>query len=248
MFNNLLSGDGVIVLNSYTTEYSPKQPSKDIIMYQFRLDTGYIEDKMILGSSKDDIAYDFVAHHQGWYILASIGNNFSPHPTVGSIWGTVGNDTAFGLIWVNKRFELVNIEGYRQSTLSTLPMRVFPSTPDVYETQFMFIAPASTYEVNGGYFTQFADPISLYATNDCNLTCDYCNKHTKQNDCLSCDDTETEFLYHGECLSTCNIKTHEVADELTGNTLNHCANCHFSCKSCLGPRHDQCSECCTDGD
>jgi hypothetical protein len=71
-----------------------------------------------------------------------------------------------GLIWINGRFEMVDIEGYLESGLSTVPMRVFPSIPDLYEPQFMFFSPASKLEVNGLYITQFDNPIKLYSTVD----------------------------------------------------------------------------------
>jgi hypothetical protein len=186
------------VLNSYTTEFSPRQPTKDIIVYKFRADTGFSEDKIIMGSEIDDIAYDLVGYHQGYYILASFGNNFYPHPDTGSVWGTPNNETAFGLIWISKKFELIDIEGYQQCLLSTLPMKVFPSTPDVYETQFMFISPASTYEVNGVYLSQFSNELNLFSTTDCNLTCSTCNRWTKQEDCIYCDYVRSEALYKGE--------------------------------------------------
>jgi hypothetical protein len=154
-------------MNSYTSTFSSgSEPNKDILIYEFSPDTGITLNNMTLGSPVDDEVISVVSHMHSTYILAKIGNNFYPHPNVGSVWGTTNNQTVVGLIWINGRFEMVDIEGYLESGLSTVPMRVFPSIPDLYEPQFMFFSPASKLEVNGLYITQFDNPIKLYSTVD----------------------------------------------------------------------------------
>ena len=32
------------------------------------------------------------------------------------------------------------------------------------------------------------------------------------------------------------------------NSLNFCRNCHYSCKTCVGPRKTDCSSCCMNAD
>ena len=169
----------IIVLNSYTSMFSEnKGTSKDILAYKFRYETGYIIGKLSMGSPSDDTAYDLITHFHGAYILASIGNNFSPHANTGSVWGTPNNETTFAHIWINDNFKLLDIEGYAESSLTTLPMRGFPSIPDVYEPQFMFISPAGKEQLktgislyqNGALFTQYSNPLRLFISTDCNLT------------------------------------------------------------------------------
>lgn len=159
--------DNRIILNSYTTTFTTSnEPNKDILIYEFKPETGYLENNMTLGSPTDDIAFHVVGHKHSTFILASIGDNFYPHPNVGSVWGTPSDAQMFGLIWINGRFEMVDIEGYAESSLTTIPMIAFPSIPDTYAPQFMFFSPASKYEVNGIYITNFQNVTALYSTTD----------------------------------------------------------------------------------
>jgi hypothetical protein len=178
--------DNRIILNSYTTTFATdNEPNLDILIYEFRPETGYLENNMTLGSPSDDTASYAVNHMHSTYILASIGDNFYPHPYVGSVWGTPSDEQTFGVIWINGRFEMVDIEGYAESALTTIPMIAFPSIPDTYAPQFMFFSPASKYELNGIYITNFDSSTDLYSTNDCNLSCLYCDRYTKSSDCIT---------------------------------------------------------------
>lgn len=160
----------MIVTNSFTIEFTSSVPSKDIILWKLRYETGLIEGKLLMGSPNDDAAFDLIIFYQGMYILASVGDNFYPHPNVGSVWGTVNGTNYVGLIWISDSFSLVDIEGYPESSLSTIPMRVLPSQSGTYLTQFMFISPASKIQANGALFTQFNSANSLFSSMNCNLT------------------------------------------------------------------------------
>ena len=175
----------IVVTNSYTTNFTTSVPSKDIIVHKFRYETGVTESELVLGSSFDDLAYDLVISYQGMYILASIGNNFAPHPTSGGVWGTPNTGTAFGLIWINNKFEVVDIEGYDESGMTTIPLRAFPSLRGTYQQQFTFVGPASKTQTHGALYTQFENTTSLYSSQDCNLTCPYCSRYTGEGDCMA---------------------------------------------------------------
>ena len=221
--------------------------SSFILILINRYKTGIIQKTLKMGSLSNDTAYYMFNYYHGTYIIATVGNNFYPHPNVGSVWGTTNNTTMFGLIWINTKFSLIDIEAYQQTIFETFPIRAFPSTPDVYESQFIFLAPASKYEVNGAYFTKFNSATKLYSTTDCNLTCTYCNRYTKAEECIYCDSAKREFLYKGECLSACSIKSVVLKKPILGTTTKHCGTCHGSCMNCLGPRKNQCSACCQSG-
>lgn len=236
----------IVLTNSFTTNFTDKEPSMDILGYKLRYETGFIEASVVMGSSMEDKAIDLVPFHHGLFVLATIGNNFYPHPSDGAVWGTPDNDTVMGVIWLSQDLDLIDIEGYATSALDTLPMRIFPSLPYTYELQVTFIGPASKAQANGALFTQFAYPSMLFATTDCNLTCSTCNRYTKQENCIKCADDK--ILYNGGCLSSCELKTFQATDEITGDTLKHCRDCHYTCKECLGPKYDQCSTCCQAGD
>ena len=156
----------IVVTNSYTTNYATSVPSKDIMVHKFRYETGVTEGQLVLGSSVDDLAYDLVVSYQGMYILASIGNNFEPHPTSGAVWGTPNDGTAFGLIWINNKFGIVDIEGYDESGMTTIPLRAFPSLGSTYQPQFSFIGSASKTQTHGALFTQFENTTALYSSQD----------------------------------------------------------------------------------
>lgn len=238
-----------LVLNSYTTQFTENnEASKDIKIYEFRPESGYIDKNMTLGSPTDDEAFSIVNHMHSTYILAKINDNFFPHPNTGSVFGVDENETVFGMIWINGRFELVDIEGYNVSSLETLPIKAFPSIPTVYQPQFMFFSPASKIEVNGLYITNFDSYLGLYSTTDWNLTWNHCNRYTKQEDCISCDEYETQFLYKGIWYSSWEVQTYQYSDIVSNTARKHWKDCHFSCKSCLGSRKDQCMSWCTNGD
>lgn len=152
--------------NSYTNQFSSPTPSRDIILWKIRYDTGLLEDHLVLGSPTEDNSFDLVHFYHGLYILATINNNFYPHPNIGSIWSTPSNATVLGMIWVSHKLSIVDIEGYAYSSLTTIPMRVFPSLYNTYFPQFTFISPASSSQLNGALFTQFADPLRLFVSGD----------------------------------------------------------------------------------
>lgn len=200
----------ILVTSSYTMNFTTEVPSKDILMYKFRYETGVIEGQLVLGSSVDDIVYDLVVSYQGMYLLATFGDNFWPHPTTGAVWGTPNDELAFGLIWINNEFSIVDIEGYKQSTMSSVPLRAFPSIKTSYFTQFTFISPASSVQTHGALFTQFTDATLLYSSFSCNLECPYCNRYTSDSDCLSCDTDSGKYLSSGSCGSSCPDFTYQI--------------------------------------
>lgn len=199
-----INGNSLIVaLNSYTMNFSSLVPSKDILVYEFRYETGVIKNKLVLGSSSDDIIYDLSVHTQGIYLLAIFGPNFYPHPTSGAVWGSPTNSTSLGLIWISHSLTVIDIESYATSTFTTLPLRIFPSYHPTYLTQFTFLSPASLTQKHGCLLTHFVSPSSLFSTQSCNLTCPTCSRYPINNEthCISCDSASGLFLYNGHCYS-----------------------------------------------
>ena len=239
-----VKGNHVVVLtDSFTMNFTTVVPSQDLYIQKFRYETGVIEGQLVLGSSSDDTAYELVVHHQGIYILALIGDQFWPHPDTGSIWATSDGNQAFGVIWINNRFELVDIESYPESDLTTIPLRAIPLTIDDHTTQFTFISPASKTQTHGALYTQFTNATLLYSSTDCNLTCPYCSRYTSDSDCIACDSDSGMYLLDGVCYTACPDTSYVLTD--SGYI---CSDCDYSCKTCTGPRQTQCASCCTDGD
>ena len=235
----------IVMTNSYTTQFSSPMPSKDIILWKFRYDTGIQDYKLIMGSPTDDTSFDLISFYHGLYILATFNNNFYPHPNLGSVWGTYSNSTAFGMIWLSHDLSIVDIEGYPYSSLSTIPMRVFPSLFNEFKPQFLFISPASTVQSNGALFTQFTAPNSLFSSVDWNLTWATWDRYTKSNNWISWN--IGEILYQGDWVSSWPIRSFQVVNKLTSATISHCIGCDYSCMNCLGQKKNQWTLWCSSG-
>jgi len=76
-----------------------------------------------------------------------------------------------------------------------------------------------------------------------NINCGFCS--LKDNSiCLEC--AAGKYLSNNNCWATCPVTT-SIALDSADDPLLVCEACHHSCKTCVGTKANQCSECCDSG-
>ena len=172
-----------VALTSHTDTYSSDESQTDIIYTKIRSDNGKIVSKKIFGSETEDRALDIVASTAGVYIMATIGDNFSPHPTGGSIWQTYGGAglVNFAMLLVrDSDSQLIDIEGFDISTMTDPYPKRFSLQISTGTREFIFYSPRSNVDMAGLYITKFTDSSKVFI-NDVggfctdSVNCDRCN-------------------------------------------------------------------------
>jgi len=175
----------------------------------------------------------------GIYILAEINDNFRPHRDTSYEWSTKSNVVNLVLMWVDFDSEIVNMEGYALSTLEEPHSRKFVLNPyDEIRNQFTFYTHRSQDFNGGNFITHFKKPEDVFQKAECSDTnCAWCD--TKHDEfCFKCD--AGYFLNQHTCVATaCPEGTYEVFAE-DGTSRKFCLPCHYTCKSCSGPKEYEC--------
>lgn len=197
---SIYSGHLHVALTSHTDNFSPDESQTDIIYTKIRSDNGKIVSSAIFGSDSNDKALDIQASTAGIYIMATIGDNFLPHPDPTKIWQTNGGagKTNFAMLLVrDSDSQLIDIEGYDISTMTGPYPKRFSLQLSTGTREFIFYSPRSDTDIAGLYFTKFTDSSKVFI-NDvggfCTDTtnCDRCNVNDASM-CMTCVSTKMLF-------------------------------------------------------
>ena len=180
---SIYNGHLHVALTSHTNEYSTDEYQTDIIYTKIRADNGRIVSKKVFGSTSEDTALDIIATTTGIYIMATIGDNFLPHPTSGHIWQTNGGPglSNFAILLVrDSDSQLVDIEGFDTATLTDPFPKRFSVHIGTGTREFIFYAPRSNSDKAGLYVTKFTDSSKIFINDNAgvctdNTNCDRCN-------------------------------------------------------------------------
>jgi hypothetical protein len=185
----------------------------------------------------------------GIYILAEINDNLRPHRDEQYQWSTQNDNANLVLMWVNYESDIVNIEGYDVNDLEEPHPRRFVLQEEgtAMTNQMTFYAHRSQ-EFDGGIFlTSFTDSSVVYRQElSCADGCHLCDSRYPDY-CLQCD--ADYYLFDHQCYAdSCPDYSYEVLEEDGVTSTFFCKNCHFSCRTCSGPKETQCSTCCVDNE
>ena len=144
--------------------------------------------------------------------------------------------------------DILKAEGYDFNTfIEPYPTEFFVRRKNDHDQQFMFISHRSDKDSDkkgGAYFTKFEDEDAVMKTTvGCTTGCSACLKGDLGT-CLKCDETAGYFLHNYQCfVGSCPDFSFEQYDK-NGNMLHMCHECHYTCRTCVGPGRHQCSSCC----
>lgn len=247
MYNNHI----YLVITSHTTVYSNDETQTDIIYSKIRSDNGYVVNTQILGSPSDDKALDITATTAGIYILSIIGDQFLPHYDPAKIWQTYGGagKTNLAVLLIrDSDSTLIDIEGYDMTTVEDPSPIAFSVSLSTGGREFIFYSPSPQDPINGLWMTKFTDSSKVFIDDTPGVWTDTTNwDRCNANDpsmCMTCN--ASKMLYGNKCAASCPDSSFQASDS-SGSLIEVCKPCHFSCKTCLGPRLDQWVTCCSGG-
>jgi hypothetical protein len=214
---SIYAGHLHIALTSHTDTYSSDESQTDIIYTKIRSDNGKLVSSSIFGSNSSDAALDIQATTAGIYIMATIGDNFLPHPDSTKIWQTNGGagKTNFAMLLVrDSDSQLIDIEGYDISTMTDPYPKRFTLQISTGTREFIFYSPRSNTDIAGLYFTKFTDSSKVFindAAGFCTDTtnCDRCNINDAAM-CMTC--LSTKMMFENTCAAACPSHSYQTSD------------------------------------